>query len=195
MKQFKIPKTALKMQKVCSKDATRQQLTGVHFKKQAIMATNGYCAILRKIDDSGLIPVGETWKFSGKKPPKNPDDYFFRVEDNNALDISGKVGNAEIIKSSLYPTIATVLPRNLRCCKFITINAKLLLELATAMTEDSIVTLAVGGEEDVIVVSKSTDPDVIGVIMPMMSGTSTNETLIKTTKTLANVRASLKEGD
>jgi len=196
METYQIPKIALKMQTICTKNQNRITLSGVRFEHGLIQATDGHRLVIHKDDTNADLPDKASWKFSGQKPKKhNLPNYDFEVGENSqAYDKTGKGGgNATVLDLDglTCPKTSQVLPKNLENRVYITLDAKYLYEMAKVMSDTNTVTLAIGRQYDGIVITNDEDSSTLGILMPKWAGRANDLEVAKNSavKTLNNIKA------
>ncbi len=195
MKTYQIPKTAIKMQAICSKNLSRKTIGHVRFDHGMAMATDGHKLIVHKITDDAETPQGQSWKFTGKQPKGNADFHTFNVIDNLAYDKGSNAGGDATIDQEIlvFPSIQQVLPKDLKGKIYLSINAKYLYELAKIMDNNCEVTLAIGKEEDGVLVKGIGSRDTLGLVMPVRTGEHWDDTAkVNMTETLGCIHEQFK---
>lgn len=175
----------LKPQFCCSKDHSRYILQFACVKDGMIMATNGrmMVAALTEEDDwkedasdKALIPVSAL-KVATKCRARSSSyvqgvvspqaDHIIKVKDS--LDETRLIKTSEDVDK--FPNVGAVTPDDLVGLTTLTLNAKMLWELAQALGNEGVcLHFKDDGNRDAIMVQATNFKDRIGLIMPMRGG-------------------------
>jgi hypothetical protein len=178
----------LKPQFCCSKDSTRYLLTYACFKDGMVIATNGrmmVAALTEKDDwnedttDKALIPVAAL-KVATKRRARS-GAYCQGVvspQDGHVIKVRDSLDETRLIKTcedvDKFPNIGRVTPNDLAGLTTVSLNAKMLWELAQAMGTEGVCLHFKDNGKDGILVQALNFKDRIGLIMPMRGGYAEN---------------------
>jgi hypothetical protein len=193
----------LKPQFCCSKDSSRYILEYACCKDGMVMATNGkmmVAALTEKDEwdedasDKALIPVAAL-KVATKRRRKG-DFYCQGVvspQADHVIKVRDSLEETRLIKTSedvdKFPNVGAVTPSDLVGLTTVTLNAKMLWELAQALgTEGVCLHFKDDGNHDAIIAQATSLKDRIGLIMPMRGGYAEDLTDNKALKRLLEMK-------
>ena len=165
-----------KIEKLVSKDQTRENIAGAYIEvgmeSSSLVATNGHALAIVPINVSGEIETGNPKGFTVdtdtiKAIRRNGGSGYFSEDSVIVGSTSHKLGGQG--ESGKFPDYKQLLP-DPETCKFriLTINPRLLLDLAEAIGSKGQVTLSLPEDPLLpILVTSEMSPKANGVIMPM----------------------------
>lgn len=192
----------LKPQFCCSKDASRYILQYACVKDGMVLATDGRMMVAalteeddwkEDVSDKALIPVAAL-KVATKRRTRS-NSYVQGVvspQTNDIIKVRDSLEETRLIKTSedvdRFPNIGAVTPSDLVGLTTVTLNAKMLWELAQALGTEGVCLHFRNGSGDAIMVQATSFKDRIGLIMPIRGGYAENLTDNKALKRLLEMK-------